>query len=170
MGGGACRAEVGRGGGSHLSTPRRRDGGPGPCIRIWPRSPGGPPWWADRSSVTQAVTVGVPALPHKRFHGFTCLSLQNLADGVRKRRQVICSPIPGWEEVLNLKRQKGLRGGGREGGRETGKGGKGGEGSEPGDWGVLSGREGAPPTLSDPQGLLDSAPRDLKAAGPGPCM
>lgn len=58
----------------------------------------------------------------------------------------------------------------REGGRETGKGGKGGEGTEPGDWGVLSGREGAPPTLSDPQGLLDSAPRDLKAAGPGLCM
>ena len=36
-----------------------------------------------------------------------------------------------------------------------GKGGKGGEG------------RGAPPILSDSQGLLDSAPRDLKVVGPG---
>lgn len=91
-------------------APGRRDRGPGPCMRIWPRSPGGPPWRADCSSVTRAVTVGVPALPHTWFHGFTRLSLQNLADGVRKRRQVICSPIPRWEEVLNLKSQNGLRG------------------------------------------------------------
>ena len=103
--------EPARNGGSHLSgAPRRRDGGPGPCMTIWPRSPGGPPWWADHSSVTWAVTVGISALPHTRFHGFTRLSLQNLADGVRKRRQVICSSIPRWEEVLNLKSQKGLRG------------------------------------------------------------
>ena len=103
--------ELARNGGSRLSGAHgRRDGGPGPCVRIWPRSPGGPPWWADCSSVTRAVTLGGPALPQTWFHGFTCLNLQNLADGVRKRRQVISSPIPRWEEVLTLKSQKGLRG------------------------------------------------------------
>ena len=48
-----------------------------------------------------------------------------------------------------------------------GKGDKGGEGSEPGAWGSSGEVGGRPATLSDPQGLLDSAPRDLKAAGPG---
>lgn len=48
-----------------------------------------------------------------------------------------------------------------------GKGGKGGEGSEPGAWGSSGEGRGAPPILSDSQGLLDSAPRDLKVVGPG---
>ena len=111
MGGGAACRELARNGGSRLSeTHRRSDGGAGPLREDLASVTRRPSPVADCSSVTRAVTLGGPPLPQKWFHGFTCLSLQNLADGVRKRRQVISSPIPRWEEVLTLKSQKGLRG------------------------------------------------------------